>query len=460
MEVEGFDTPYVFDIQRLRGGCTHVWSFHGAESNEVTLNIPESPAEHVQELGRTLASTRFAGIATAKLEATWIMSRDVRTYKYTEPEVDEHVPDQDGLLTQKATEKEILGNEYKADLPTARIKATLLGHDGEQVYRGNFYSDPYGYSFPFLRVKSPAKPESIYPAVYQMYRCCLTEDISDIPLLSNIELVSTSPIKVNITANTGQIDVFTSSGETITAVSRDVTGKVRYAKLNAGTNLTDSGIFITALKDKYKTPIRDIDYNSRTLTVVSPLPANPKALIGNSGRKIYLELKGEHGTVFTFDDDLIVNEARIKTDEEDYPLVDIVNDSVAVSIAEDSKTSVQFVGVGNRKQAGFTQTNETGTLYFRDAKIVKQPLSAVTNNVFTDANNDGFINVKTYEIGIGDIVEVISDVTIRRTTGSYEAKTNVDIEGNVEGQTFKLCAQDTWQSFMTSQQEGTCDKRQ
>lgn len=93
-----------------------------------------------------------------------------------------------------------------------------------------------------------------------------------------------------------------------------------------------------------------------------------------------------------------------------------------------------------------TRTNEDGSWQFRGGEVIKQPVGGqLSKDVFTDANGDGFVNVRTYEAGLGDAVELISDVMLRRTDMGYEVLTNVEVEGNVGGKSFKLSPRVGWQ---------------
>src|ERR1044071_8160824 len=114
-------------------------------------------------------------------------------------------------------------------------------------------------------------------------------------------------------------------------------------------------------------------------------------MAGNEGRRCYLKLKGE-GTTFTWDDDLRVHESRIAEVKEMGEGIELKTDH-----------QIFGLGTGNRSADAFTVTNEDHTWHFRAGKVIRQPSGAkLTEAIFTDANADGRVHAKTYEIGIGD----------------------------------------------------------
>src|SRR6185503_10351987 len=104
----------------------------------------------------------------------------------------------------------VLGRSYDSNLPPVHVRATLLGHGGEQVLQGNPYSQSYSYCFPFLWVQKQAgEGESVYPAIYEWYR-------GETPVVAKAELVGNA---VRVTTTTGQIDTFVATRTSFTAVS-------------------------------------------------------------------------------------------------------------------------------------------------------------------------------------------------------------------------------------------------
>jgi hypothetical protein len=409
---------YVFDVQRLRGGKLHTWAFHGAESDELQLNTPMQPAADLRWLDRLLPGTQKAGKAPGVLQATWTMTR-----------AGKEIPHQfngGGVIKTVAAEQAALGKLYDEKRPPAHLRATLLGQAGADVMQGDPYSQQYQYAFPFLWVQSAAKPESVYPAVYEYYR-------GDVPALKNIELVSENPLTVRVTTQSGQTDTFTATGSTLSAVSRDAKG-VRWAKLSGGTELKADGLTLKTARAKYSTVVTAFDNNKGTLTTRDPLPSAPGVVIGNDGRRSFLQLTGS-GTSFTFQDDLLIGEGKLKDFE-------IESDKTLIEV----EPKILFEDYGNRKHDGLTLTNEDGSWQFRGGKVIRQPENAkLSKSVFTDANGDGFVNVHAYEAGVGDAVELLGDVTVRRTEAGYEVLTNVDVEGSVGGHSFKLAPKKEWQ---------------
>jgi hypothetical protein len=412
------DDFYAFDVQRLRGGKLHTWAFHGTESRDLTVNTPMQPAAEKRWLDRLLPGTQKAGKAPGVLQATWTMTRDVKEIP--------HQFNGGGIIKTVAAEQAALRNLYDEKRAPAHLRATLLGQAGAEVMQGDPYSQQYQYAFPFLWVQSAAKPESVYPAVYEYYR-------GDVPALKSVELVSEAPLTVRVTTQSGQTDVFTTDGSTLTAVSRDGKG-VRWAKLSGGMELKAEGITLQAARAKYSTLVTAFDNSKGTLSTRDPLPPNPGVMIGNDGRRSFLQLSG-NGTAFTFQDDLLIGEGKLTGFK-------MKEDGVTVEAAP----KVIFGDFGNRKLSGLTQTNEDGSWQFRGGKVIKSPANATLSKaVFTDANGDGFINVHTYEAGIGDEIELLGDITVRRVGTGYEVLTNVEVEGTLGGKSFKLSPKTEWQ---------------
>ncbi len=403
MEVGSSGTYYAFDVQRISGRSYHTWAFHGAESKALDLNIPMS-AQTVRWIDRTLEGTHYTGTATSPLQATWTMTRSADSYPFSF--------DGGGVIQTVAAEPAALGSRYDPSLAPLKMRATLLGQTGATVLQGNPYSKAYAYAFPFLWVQKAASGVSIFPAIYEWFR-------GDVPTVAKAEILSMAPLMVKVTLQNGQVDYFESREEgALSIVSHDSAG-IRWAKFVGVKQNNFQSIGITS-SGGYNAIITDIDYQQRTLTTSAPLPTNPHVIAGNSARKIFLQLKGS-GTNFSWDDDLLVNEGAVTS-------LKTGTNSITLSVNQ----SVLFAGVGNRSPEGMVVTNESGSWHFRNGLVVKQPAAEILRNaVFADNNGDGFINAKTYEIGIGDTLEIPSDITIRRSTIGYEILTNVDAEGSL-----------------------------
>ena len=178
----------------------------------------------------------------------------------------------------------------------------------------------------------------------------------------------------------------------------------------------------------YSVTITGINYTTRTLTTSGPLPPNPAVMAGNAGRRIHLQLKGS-GTTYTWDDDLLIHEGRLTT----------MQVTGANSATITSSQSVLFGDVGNRKTASLTVITEDGQWHFRGGQVVRKPTGAtLTASVFTDANGDGLTNVKTYEIGIGDSIDLPADITLKREGSSYLALANAPVSGTIQGNRFSI----------------------
>jgi len=421
MEAGEAGATYVFDVQRLRGGKLHTWCFHGCESEDVAVNAEMKSAEDVRWIDRLLEGTRKAGKAQDTLEAVWTMTRQGREYK--------HTFSGGGVVKTVPCEQAAMGRLYDPNLPPVRVRATLLGHGGADVLQGNPYSQQYAYCFPFLWVQAAAAEgrESVYPAVYEWYR-------GETPTVQKAQLVSREPLVVRVTTSSGQVDTFR-CGEAFSAVSRDAAG-LRWAKLSGGAELQDGDLSVKLDRPRYETPVLDVDYARGRLTTRDPLPADPHAVVGNPGRWSNIRLRGS-GREFTFDDDVLIHEGLITSLKVTPP----------DRIEAETNQNVLFGDYGNRQLAGLTVTNEDATWHFRGGRAIKRPAGAdLTKDVFTDANGDGLVNLKTYEFGAGDTAAVHADFTLRRTAEGYEVLTNTAAEVRLGGRrTVKVAPAATWQ---------------
>ena len=413
---------YTFDLQRLTGGDMHTWCFHGCESNDLALNVPMAP-KTVRWIDRTLDGTHRVGVANDNLQATWQMTRESREYA--------HKFNKGGVIKTVACEQTVLGPRYDAKLPPVNVRATLLGRAGDAVMQGNPYSQSYAYCFPFLWVQGKPGAPSVYPAVYEWYR-------GDTPVIAKAELLKRDPkegIQVVVTTTGGQTDTYTVTEDSFVAVSRDAKG-LRWVKVSGPAKLAGVKDLTLTCGPGWQTVITDIDYKTRTLTTKDPLPENPSVIAGNPGRRTWLALKGK-GNTFTWADDLLIhegliNEARVLGDDE---------------VSVNSNQRLLFCGHGNRKPSGFVFTNEDHTWQFRCAtekeglftgKVIRKPQGGVlTASIFTDANGDKRVNVKTYELGLGDELTIPSDVELSRTDAGCDITANVPAEGLFSNKPFR-----------------------
>jgi len=411
---------YAFDFQRLSGGQMHTWCFHGCESHDLAVNVPME-MRTVRWIDRTLDGTHRVGTAADTLQATWQMTREPRDYA--------HKFGKGGVVKTVACEPTALGPLFDPKLPPVKVRATLLGRGGDAVMQGNPYSQSYSYCFPFLWVQGKAGAPSVYPAIYEWYR-------GETPIVAKAELRQRDPkepTRVVVTTTGGQTDTYVVHGEAFAAVSRDAQG-LRWAKVNGLDRV--EGLAGLSLKcgPNRQTVITSIDYAARTLTTKDPLPENPGVVAGNDGRRTWLELKGK-GTAFTWRDDLLIHEGLI-TD------VRVANEEeVQVTVNQ----RLLFGGLGNRKPEGFVFANEDATWQFRCTafqqngltfvgKVIRKPEGApLTPAVFTDANGDNRLNLKTWELGLGDTLAIYSDVEIRRSPAGYDVSANVSVEGTADG---------------------------
>jgi hypothetical protein len=303
----------------------------------------------------------------------------------------------------------VLGKRFDAALPPTRTRATLLGVEGDAVLEGSPFSQRYAYAFPFVWVQRQAKPgtPTVYPAVYEWYR-------GDTPVVQKAELVSREPLVVRVTTTSGQVDTYSLAGDVFGVVSRDAQG-VRYAQLNGGTKLDLAGATITAAKAVPEAKITAIDYGNRTITLDTDIGAATYADIGNDGRRAYVPLAGK-GREFTYPDDLLVHEGLVTS-------LQVKGDD---TIALETNQKIFHVEDGNRKQAGYTVTTEDHAWAFRGGKVIRRPAGATLSAaVFTDANGDGRITAKTYEIGVGDTVRLPTNVIVTRSGTGHTISGNV-----------------------------------
>lgn len=407
MAVGDTGTFYAFDVQRLAGGRMHTWCFHGCESEELALNVPMA-AKTVRWTDRTLEGTQKAGTAPAVLQATWTMTRGERSVP--------HPYDGGGVVRTAACEPNALGERYDAGLPPVRVRATLLGHAGESVFQGNPYSQSYRYCFPFLWVQQPrAQGESVYPAIYEWYR-------GDVPVVDKVELTRRVPLTVTVSTTDGQVDEYVVTPTGFSAVSRDAQG-LRWAKFSGLAEAQSGDLAVRAPRAEYRTTIGRMDYGTRRLSTADPLPADPGAVVGNDGRRCWLQLRGK-GTEFTWDDDLLIHEGRI----EEINVVD------AETVIVRTNQRLLFADGGNRRAGGMVQCSEDLAWQFRNGRVIRRPKDGkLTAGVFTDANGDGLIHLKTYEVGLGDTIVIPTDIEIRRTAQGYAIRSNVPVEVRLGG---------------------------
>jgi hypothetical protein len=421
MQVGDGETFYAFDVQRVTGNKYHTWCFHGCESSNLALNVPMRSVAGNKWIARTLENTQFAGASTNLLQATWTMTRKGQSipYKFNGG----------GTLRTVACEPTVLGALFDRALPPVNVRATLLGRGHDAVLQGDAYSAAYQYCFPFLWVQTTNEPVSVYPAIYEWYR-------GPVPVVAGARLIQNDPLQVEVTTTAGQVDTYEFTTNYCLAVSRDANG-VRWIKLSgsAQVNLPDLTLNPDA---NYAVTITEIDYQKRTLATSGPLPPNPGVMAGNPGRRIFLQLSGS-GTSFTWADDLLVQEGKI-TD---------VRVTGSNSITVESDQHLLFDGFGNRSSAAMTVSTEDGLWNFRGGKVIKQPPGLpLTPGVFTDANGDGRIDMKTYEIGVGDQLRVPVDITIQRSQGGWLVKNNVALSGGIHSTnsaTFHLAPSNGWQ---------------
>ena len=409
MQVGTSNVFYVFDNQWLSGGTYHTWCFHGCESSNLAVNVSMSPL--MSELTKTTApGSQYVGPGTNVLQAVWTMTRGTQSFSNN---ID------GGSFTTVACEPTALGTNYNAALPPVQVRATLLGRANDAVLQGNPYSAVYQYCFPFLWSQTSNETVSIYPAVYDWYR--------GTPLVSNIVLLATNPVRVQVIAGT-QTDTYESATNYFLGVSRDTSG-VRYVKLNGYDVASLPDLTVNPAPD-YASTITAIDYGARTLTTSSPLPANPLVTVGNSGRLVSLQLYGS-GTTFSFNDDLLVAEGRITSLHVASP------STIAITLDQ----GLLFDGYGNRHSANMVLSTEDGSWHFRNNTVIASPVNTpLTTDVFTDANGDGLIDAKLYEIGEGDVVALPVDITIQRSGSGWSVQTNVPVSGSINNSPFNLSA--------------------
>jgi hypothetical protein len=419
MAVGGTESRYVFDLQRLRGPGAHTWCFHGCESETLALNTAMT-AQTNRWTDRLLPGSQLAGTAPDALQATWTMTRTARDIP--------HTFNGGGVIKTVACEPTVLGEAYDSNQPPVRVRATLLGRAGDTILQGNPYSQPYAYCFPFLWVRSEGAAESVYPAVYEWYR-------GDTATVANVELLSNAPLGVRVTTVSGQSDTYRASPSGLAVVSRDAAG-IRYAQLNGVALLEEDGVRIVADRAAFVSVIESIDYHKRRIVLRDPLPADPGVSIGNAGHRTWLDLKGKAGREFTYEGDLLVHEAEVtKAELTTNGLMDVTGD-----------IEMFAVGAGNRKAEGFTVCNEDLSWQFRDGRPILQPEGqALVPQVFRDADGDGRVHMKAYEIGVGDTAELAADVRVRRQGDGYEALCNVGATVRVAGRQATLEPSAVWQ---------------
>lgn len=421
MRVGDSDVFYAFDAQRLQGGTNHTWAFHGCESDSLALNVPME-ARAVRWTDRTLEGTQRIGASSNVIQATWTMTRTTNSFAYPF--------NGGGTLRTVAAEPSVLGPLYNPAQPPVRVRATLVGRPADTVLQGNPYSANYAYCFPFLWVQTTNELDSVYPAVYEWYR-------GETPVVASVELVQKEPLQVRVLTTSGQADTYEVTPDYCLAVSRNAEG-IRWVKLSGAGRITLPDLALTPTPD-YEVIVTDLDYGSRRLTTSGPLPAGSAVIAGNDNRRIFLQLQGS-GTNFTWQEDLLVQEGVVTKAQV------TASDTIALS----SNQPVLFAGMGNRKAEAMTVTTEDGRWHFRNGRVIKAPAGVpLTSSVFSDANGDGLVNLKTYEIGVGDRLLVPAEVTMERAGKGWRIKTNVPLTGTLQGAILQLKASGDWQSIVS-----------
>jgi hypothetical protein len=420
MQVGNTNVFYAFDVQWLNGGVYHTWAFHGCESSNLVLNVPMSSQAGLpvtnRWIDRTLEGTQFAGAGTNSLQAVWTMTRAAQSFNYAF--------NGGGTLNTVACEPTVLGTNYNSALPPVQVRATLLGRGSDTVLQGNPYSATYQYCFPFLWCQTSNETSSVYPAVYDWYR--------GTPSVSSAILLATNPVRVQVTA-AAQTDTYECATNYFLVVSRDTNG-LRYAQLNGYAPVSLPDLTLAPAQD-YAPTITSIDYGSRTVTTSGPLPQDPLVTVGNDGRQVSLQLYGS-GTSFTFNDDLTVLEGQVTS------LHVTGSNSIAITLNQ----SLLFDNSGNRHSTNMVLATEDGLWHFRNNTVIKSPANAtLTTDVFSDANGDGLVDAKMYEVGEGDTIALPVDVGILRTPGGWRIKTNVPLTGKISGTSVNLSPQTDWQ---------------
>jgi len=108
--------------------------------------------------------------------------------------------------------------------------------------------------------------------------------------------------------------------------------------------------------------------------------------------------------------------------------------------------SLPFDNEGNRHSTNMVLTTEDGQWHFRGGMVIASPPGTpLTADVFTDANGDGLVDARIYEIGKGDSISLPVDVTIQESNHGWSIMTNVPLSGNAGGIAFSLPASIGWQ---------------
>lgn len=254
------------------------------------------------------------------------------------------------------------------------------------------------------------------------------------PVVQRVELAGQDPLQIRVVTTSGQQDTYLVTPESFAVVSRDAAG-LRYAKLSGLAQFADGEFVLRAETAGYSARITDIDYRGRRLKTDRPLPADAVVTVGNAGRWSVLELKGK-GTDFAWDDDLLIHEGKLEELKITGP------ETIAVT----TNQRVFQENSGNRQVSGLTQVTEDFAWHFRGGRVIRRPAGAtLTERAFADANGDGLVHLKTYEIGLGDELRLPADVELRRTKTGLEVKTNIRVTLSVGGRIAQFTPSPDWQ---------------
>ena len=69
----------------------------------------------------------------------------------------------------------------------------------------------------------------------------------------------------------------------------------------------------------------------------------------------------------------------------------------------------------------------------------------MTQRSFADANGDGLVHLKSYEIGLGDEISLPADVELRRTKAGLEVKANASTTISIRTRTARFGPSPDWQ---------------
>ena len=440
---------YLFDVQRMSGGATHTYCFHGCWSDDFAVNMTgradvigadRAAKEDVDAmyLRKFLdgPGLKYAGNAPAdgSLIATWRLRRD-----------ETPIVAGDKTFAQGNAEKLMLGADYDETAPRKFTRLHLFNTAGHRVMvaaptpQGPDYA---GMAWPFLMVqdRTPGDAqESVYPAIIEAY-----SGEPFIVSVTPIAIANNGPdanraVALKVRLANGREDICFDEGRyagkdrrvddaLIVArhaiISRNSDG-LRLLQMVEGDEIGASGVFIKSDASAWAGKIVRVDYPSRKVWLQGNIPAavldGAVIEIGNDQHKtsftaVAAQLLPDGLTVITLDKSIDLSYAEVRQ----------VN-----PVTKDVWTNIGPTTVAPGAQQGYTCTNADMSKSWK-CDIAGQDRDKgyryrLQGDV-TEADLPIESSFRLWEFGVGDSVRLPTYVQLRRVgepaDQEYELRAN------------------------------------